>query len=175
MKENKLIARMMVILIIVLFFIGAVEGAEQIDKKDVSSAVAGNTVKVHYTLTVDGNVVDSSKEREPMEFQIGNQQVIPGFEDAIKGMKVGDKKSFKVNPEEGYGIVDPKAIQEVSRDKMPNDLKLKSGMTIYARGKDNYPIPVKVVDVKEDTVILNFNHPLAGKTLKFDVEIIDIL
>jgi FKBP-type peptidyl-prolyl cis-trans isomerase 2 len=90
-------------------------------------------------------------------------------------MKVGEKKSFEVSPEEGYGLEDPEAIQEVSKDKLPPDTKPEPGMTLYARDKNGRPMPVKIMEVKKDVVVMNFNHPLAGKTLKFEVEIIEIL
>jgi peptidylprolyl isomerase len=144
-------------------------------KKEVVPVVeSGNMVRVHYTLTVDGKVVDTSRDREPLEYQAGKNQLIPGFEKALIGMKKGEKKSFKVEPEEGYGKKDPKMISEVSKDRIPPDLNPEPGMTLYARGAGGNPVPVKVVEVKKDVVILDFNHPLAGKVLNFDVEIIDI-
>lgn len=175
MKDNKLLASLIGLLMVFSCFIVSVEGAEQSIKEDVPLVTEGKKVRVHYTLTVEGNIIDSSKEREPMEIQVGSRQVIPGFEKTIKGMKVGEKKSFEVSPEEGYGLEDPKAIQEVSRDKLPPDIKPEPGMTLYARDKNGRPMSVKIMEVKKDVVVMNFNHPLAGKTLKFEVEIIEIL
>lgn len=134
----------------------------------------GKMVKVSYTLKVDGNVIDSSKDGEPFEFKVGSKQVIDGFEKALIGMKAGEKKSFQVAPEEGYGKEDPRGIQEMSRDKLPPDMKPEAGMTLYAKGPNGETIPVRITEVKEGAVVINFNHPLAGKTLNFDVEIFDI-
>jgi FKBP-type peptidyl-prolyl cis-trans isomerase 2 len=100
--------------------------------------------------------------------------VIPGFEKAIMGMKTGEKKSFQVSPEEGYGPKDPEAMQEVSRDRLAPDIKPAVGMKLYATGQGGQVITATIVEVKEDAVVLDFNHPLAGKTLNFDVEIVEI-
>ena len=135
---------------------------------------AGKTVKVNYTLTVDGKVVDSSKGRGPLEFKEGGGQMIPGFDKAVMGMKAGEKKSFKVSPEEGYGKVDPRAIKDVPKSQLPAEIKPKAGMTLQARTKDGRQIPVRIMEVKKDVVVMNFNHPLAGKTLNFDVEVVDV-
>jgi FKBP-type peptidyl-prolyl cis-trans isomerase SlyD len=142
-------------------------------KKGVAVS-AGKTVKVNYTVTVDGKVVDSSKGREPLTFKAGEGQIIPGFEKAVIGMKAGEKKSFKVSPEEGYGKEDPSAIQNVPKDRLPKGIEPKAGMTLQARTKDGRQIPAKIMEVKKDVVVINLNHPLAGKTLNFDVEVIDV-
>jgi peptidylprolyl isomerase len=173
MKDSRLLASLIILFMAVAFFSVSVVSAEESTKENDPPATAGKKVKVHYTLKVEGEVIDSSKEREPLEFQLGSSQVIPGFEKAVKDMKIGEKKSFQVSPAEGYGEEDPKAIQEVSKDKLPPDLKLAPGMTIYAKGQSGNSIPVRVVEVKKDVVVMNFNHPLAGKMLNFDVEILE--
>ena len=134
----------------------------------------GKLVKVNYTLTVNGTVVDSSKEDEPFEFRIGDNQVIPGFEEALMGMRAGEKKSFQVTPEKGYGQEDPRGIQTITRDKLPTDRDPEVGMTLHAKMPNGQTIPVRITEVKEDAVVLNFNHPLSGKTLDFNVEVIEI-
>jgi len=134
----------------------------------------GKTVDVNYTLTVDGKVVDSSKGGKPLEFKAGAHQMIPGFEKALMGMKVGERKSFKVKPEEGYGLVNPKAFRDVPKKQLPPGMTPKAGMTLTAQGKDGRQIPVKIKEVKKDTVVIDFNHPLAGKTLNFDVGVVAI-
>lgn len=134
----------------------------------------GKLVKVNYTLTVDGNVVDSSREGEPFEFEAGSNQVIPGFDEAIMGMKAGEKKSFQVSPEKGYGQENPKGIQQVSKDKIPADMRPEVGMTLHATMPDGQVIPARIIEIKESIIVLNFNHPLAGKTLNFEVEVIDV-
>jgi FKBP-type peptidyl-prolyl cis-trans isomerase 2 len=142
--------------------------------KKTAVVADGKTVKVNYTLTVDGKVVDSSKGRSPLEFKEGSHQVIPGFEKAVMGMKVGQKKSFTVKPADGYGLVNPKAFQEVPKKQLPADLTPKAGMTLLAQAKDGRKIPVTIKEVKKDTVVIDFNHPLAGKTLNFNVEVVDV-
>jgi len=160
-------------LVILFALVSVVQGAEK-NKKKEQVVTEGSKVKLHYTLKVDGKVIDSSRDREPFIFQVGSNQVIPGFENGIKGMKVGEKKSFKVPPKDGYGERRKEAIQEVSKDKMPKGIDVKPGMTLYASGPGGHPIPVKIVEVKKDVVVIDFNHPLAGKTLDFDVEILEI-
>jgi FKBP-type peptidyl-prolyl cis-trans isomerase SlyD len=134
----------------------------------------GSIVKLHYTLTVDGKVVDNTREREPFMFLVGDEQVIPGFENAIKGMSVGEKKSFQVSPDEGYGQEDPEGIDEIFRDNLPPDLKPEVGMTLYATGEQGQNIPGRITEVRQDSVVININHPFAGKTLDYEVEIVEI-
>jgi FKBP-type peptidyl-prolyl cis-trans isomerase 2 len=142
-------------------------------KKGVAVSV-GKTVKVNYKVTVDGKLVDSSKGHGPLEFKAGGGQIIPGFEKAVMGMRAGQKKSFAVSPEEGYGRDDPRAIQNVPMSQLPAEIKPKAGMTLQARSNDGRQIPVRIVEVKKDVVVVNLNHPLAGKTLNFDVEVVDV-
>ncbi len=165
-----------------VLFIGFITGviitaaAKAAEKPIKGTAVVadGKTVKVNYTLTVDGKVVDSSKGRQPLEFREGAHQVVPGFEKAVRGMKVGGKKSFKVKPEEGYGPVNPKALKEVPKKTLPAGVTPKAGMTLLAQTKDGRKIPVTIKEVKKDAVVMDLNHPLAGKTLSFDVEVVEI-
>ena len=140
----------------------------------INNVAEGNQVKVHYTLMVDGKVVDSSRGQEPLEFQFGIHQVIPGFENALKDMKVGEIKSFQLSPDDGYGQEDPNCFKEVARGELPPEMQPEVGMELYAHGPDNQTIPVRIKEIKEDVVVMNFNHPLAGKTLNFEVEIMDI-
>lgn len=173
-KNVTLFVALLGIITALLFFAGSSEGAEKAKKGSAFVVAEGKSVKVHYTLTVDGKVVDSSNGREPLEFKPGSHQMIPGFEKAVMGMKVGQKKSFKVSPEEGYGPENPKAMQEVPIKQLPPEITPKAGMTLYAQGKDGQRFPARIVEVKKDVVVMNFNHPLAGKTLNFDVEVMEI-
>jgi peptidylprolyl isomerase len=168
MRKQPLIAMLVCFLAAVAFLGAEAEGAKKAKVKD------GSIVKLHYTLTVDGEVADSSKERDPMEFEVGSGKVIPGFEKAIMDMKVGEKKSFEVSPEDGYGTEDPDNYQLVSRANLPPDLELEVGMVLYANGMQGGPVPAKIAEIREDAVVMNFNHPLAGKTLEFEVEIVSI-
>ncbi len=142
--------------------------------KGAAVVADGKIVKVSYVLTVDNKVVDSSKAGQPLEFRTGAHQMIPGFERAVMGMRVGEKKSFKVKPKDGYGPVDAKAVREVSKKKFPADFTPKAGMTLIARGKGGKQLPVKIKEVRKDTVVIDVNHPLAGKTLHFDVQVVAI-
>jgi FKBP-type peptidyl-prolyl cis-trans isomerase SlyD len=165
------------VLFLVLFFgfVAALSTAAPAAAAKKAAVVAdGKTVKVDYTLTVDGKVVDSSKGRAPMEFTEGVHQVIPGFEKAVMGMKAGQKKSFTVKPEEGYGLVNPKAFKEISKKELPAGATPKAGMVLFAQAKDGRKIPVTIKEVKKDSVVIDFNHPLAGKTLHFTVEVVDV-
>lgn len=173
--RNVLLLSVLTVFITALMFLAvSAEGAEKVKKGGANMVSEGKTVKVNYTLTVDGKVVDSSQGREPLEFKAGSHQMIPGFEKAVMGMKVGEKKSFKVSPKEGYGMEDPKAIQDIPKNQLPAGVTPKAGMTLYAQNKSGQRIPVRIVDVKKDVVVMNFNHPLAGKTLNFDVEVVEI-
>jgi len=169
----------MMFLVLFFGFIAAVTitpPARAAEKPVKGAAVVadGKTVKVNYDLTVDGKVVDSTKGSQPLEFKAGAHQMIPGFEKAVMGMKVGGKKSFKVKPEDGYGPVNPKAFQEVPKKELPAGIAPQAGMTLTALGKEGQKIPVKIKEVKKDVVVMDFNHPLAGKTLNFDVEVVEI-
>ncbi|MEJ2324064.1 MAG: peptidylprolyl isomerase [Nitrospirota bacterium] len=143
-------------------------------KKETAVIAKGSEVKVNYTLTVDGNVVDKSKEGSPLQFRVGEGRLIPGFENAIMGMKEGQKKSFAVEPEEGYGAVNPEAFRTISRDQLPPDVEPHVGMVLYARGHNGQDIPMRISEVSDDSVVVDLNHPLAGKTLNFDVEVVEI-
>jgi FKBP-type peptidyl-prolyl cis-trans isomerase SlyD len=134
----------------------------------------GLQVSFDYTLTDDsGTVVDSSKGKRPMHYVHGKGQIIPGLEKELAGMPVGGEKKVTVKPEEAYGQIDPGAFQEIPKEKLPPDA-LKVGTMLMAQGPQGQGVPVRVHEIKENTVIMDFNHPLAGKTLSFDVKITDI-
>lgn len=134
----------------------------------------GNQVSFDYTLTVDGEVVDSSDGRDPFTYTHGEGQIVPGLERNLEGLHVGDEKNVVVSPEEGYGITDPNALKEVPRATLPADVDLKPGMILQAQNPDGNVFTVRVAEVKEDTATMDFNHPLAGKTLNFQVKIVSI-
>ena len=134
----------------------------------------GSMVAFDYTLTDEsGTVIDSSKGKEPMHYVHGKGQIIPGLEKELAGMPVGGEKKVTVKPEDGYGPVNPQAFQESPKDKLPPDA-LKVGTVLTATGPQGQSVPVRVHEVKENTVIMDFNHPLAGKTLLFAVKITEI-
>ncbi|HEX2932609.1 MAG TPA: peptidylprolyl isomerase [Candidatus Binatia bacterium] len=134
----------------------------------------GCDVSFDYTLTDEsGAVIDSSKGKQPMHYVHGQGQIIPGLEKELAGMAVGAEKKVTVKPEEGYGPVDPRAFREVPKDKLPADA-LKVGTMLMAQGAGGKGVPVRVHEIKEQTVIMDFNHPLAGKTLLFDIKVTEI-
>ena len=134
----------------------------------------GSTVKLEYTLKDDkGQLLDTSDGKEPISFVQGAQQIIPGLDKAIVGMKAGDTKKVTVKPDEAYGAVDPKAETEVPKDALPKGADVV-GTRLLARGQDGQPRPVTVKAVKDATVVLDLNHPLAGKTLFFDIKVVSV-
>jgi peptidylprolyl isomerase len=144
-------------------------------EKSMSQAKPGDTVKIHYTGTLDdGTQFDSSSGRDPLQFELGSGQVIPGFEKAVEGMAVGDSKSVNIPPEEAYGPRHEQMIQEVPKDALPDDLEPVEGMALQAQGQDGQVINLTVTSVAEDSVTVDGNHPLAGKALNFDIQLVDI-
>jgi len=136
---------------------------------------SGDTVKVHYHGKLeDGSTFDSSQGRDPLEFEVGSGMVIPGFDEGVKGMQVGDKKTLHIPAEEAYGTVDDNRIIEFPKDRFPPDLNPEAGMTLnMSNGQGDY-LPVVISEVRDDVVVLDANHPLAGKDLIFDIELMDI-
>ena len=138
-------------------------------------AKTGDTVKVHYTgkLTT-GDQFDSSAGREPLEFTVGAGQMIKGFDAAIPGMKVGDKKTINIPAVEAYGERSADAMIEFPKENIPPDMKLEPGMQLTLSNQHGQPVPVIVVELKEEVVVLDANHFLAGKDLVFDIELVEI-
>lgn len=142
----------------------------------MSEAKAGDTVRIHYTGTLDdGSQFDSSAGRDPLEFTVGGGQIIPGLDREIAGMKIGDRKTVRVACDEAYGQHDPAATQEVPRDALPPDLEIEVGKRLQAVTQDGRQITVVIAAVSDGSVTMDANHPLAGKDLIFDVELVEIL
>lgn len=131
-------------------------------------------ISLKYTLTVDGTVIDSADEQGPFKYSHGKGQIIPGLERQLAGLKVGDQREVTVSPEEGYGAADPEAIVEVGTAQLPKDVAPVPGMTLRGKNADGRSFRAVVKEVKGDTVILDLNHPLAGKTLVFKVQVLTI-
>ena len=132
------------------------------------------SVSIEYTIKLDDDsLVDTNVKSDPLTFVYGDGKVIPGLEKALEGMKVGDSKKVVVSPEEGYGESNPKAFVEVAKDKVPEGA-LKAGAMLQGQSADGASVYARVSEVKESTVVLDHNHPLAGKTLHFDVKILEI-
>lgn len=138
----------------------------------------GKKVKIHYTGTTDdGEKFDSSYDRdEPIEFVCMSGQVIKGFDDAVKDMAVGDKKTIHLEPAEAYGEVNQDLIQQVPLENIPNAENLPVGETIYmhAPGSDSQLVPMRVVSIEDGVATFDMNHPLAGKPLNFDLELVEV-
>mgnify|MGYP000064759102 FL=1 len=136
---------------------------------------SGDTVQIHYTGTLqDGTTFDSSEGRDPLEFVVGSGQIIPGLDSAMPGMEVGDKKVVKIGSAEAYGDVNPEMRQAVPREGIPADIPLEIGTQLQMQTPEGQALPVTVVEVDETTVTLDANHPLAGKDLQFDIELVKI-
>ncbi len=142
----------------------------------MSKVKDGDTVKVHYTgkLTEDGTVFDSSEEREPLEFTLGEGQLIPGFEEAVIGMEVGENTTVDITSEDAYGERREDLELEVSKSDLPDNIDPQVGMQLQMQQQENgQAIPVQITDVEEEYVKLDANHPLAGKDLTFEIELIE--
>ncbi len=134
----------------------------------------GSVVSLEYTLSDDeGTVIESNKGKKPLKYTHGQGQIIPGLEKELLGMKVDGEKNIRVKPEEAYGPVNPKAFQEISREKLPPGA-LKVGALLQTRNAQGQLLSVRVREINEKTVVIDFNHPLAGKTLLFDIKILSI-
>jgi peptidylprolyl isomerase len=141
----------------------------------MSTAKTGDTVKVHYTGRLDDDTVfDTSRGKTPLQFTIGEGHLIKGFEKGLIGMEVGEKKNLVIPPEEAYGQNDEKLTTKVSRSHLPDSVQPAIGMQLQVKQKDGSIFVVWITGMDEETVTLDANHPLAGKTLNFDVELTDI-
>lgn len=140
------------------------------------TAQKGSTVKVHYTGTLkeDGSQFDSSEGREPLEFKLGEGMVIAGFERAVLGKSVGDTVDVEIPPEEGYGEPNPQLAFQVRREQIPPNVELEEGIMLEIRTEDGQPAYVRVTEFDDEQVTLDGNHPLAGKTLCFSIEVVEV-
>jgi len=144
-------------------------------EEDMSQAKTNDKVTVHYTGKLDdGTVFDSSQGRDPLEFTIGTGQVIPGFENGVVGMEEGESKTITLEPDDAYGQVRDDLIVEVNKTDIPNDIDVEVGQQLQINRPDGRVIPVLISAINDDKVTLDANHPLAGKTLTFDVELVKI-
>ena len=163
-----------------LFFLTSMSGSnigqltQPITLKAGSVVQDGSIVSIEYTLTDDdGKVIDTNIGKEPLTYIQGAGQIVKGLERELNGLKIGDEKKVQVKPEEGYGLPNEKAFQEIPRDKVPAEAQ-KVGTMLMTKSADGRVMPIRVHEVKDKTVVVDLNHPLAGKTLHFDVKIKDI-
>ena len=141
----------------------------------MSTIKEGDTVSVHYTGTLTtGEVFDSSKNREPLTFTLGQGQLIAGFEKAVIGLSEGDSTTANIPSKEAYGEVNPEMIVDVPKNQLPTEIEAKVGMHLQLNQPNGQAIPVQITEVKEETITIDANHPLAGKDLNFDIEIVEI-
>ena len=142
--------------------------------KDDKVVKDGSVVSLQYSLSEeDGKLIESNKGKDPLKYTHGRQQIVPGLEKELTGMKVGGEKKVKVKPEEAYGPIDSKAFQELPKEQIPPN-GLKVGAILAAQGPEGQTIPLRIHEIKEKTVVVDLNHPMAGKTLLFDVKVLDI-
>ena len=154
-------------------FTAAAEKAAE-KAKDDRVVKDGMLVSFDYTLKgADGKVIETSKGKEPLTYVHGQRRMIPGLEKELTGMKVGGEKHVTVKPEDAYGPVNKAAFQEVPKEKIPTN-GLKVGAVLAAKSPEGQVIPMRVHEIKEKTVVMDMNHPMAGKTLVFDVKVVDI-
>lgn len=140
-------------------------------------AIADNTkVTLNFSLALDdGTVVDSNHGEEPVTFTMGDGNLLEGFEKALCGLKAGDEKELTITPEQGFGMPNPNNIQEVAKSDFPEDMTLEIGLMLSFADAQNTELPGVVKEVKDDTVMVDFNHPLAGRTLQFKVNIHSVM
>ncbi len=141
---------------------------------DSAAIQNGMDVGLEYSLTVEGSVVDSTEGKQPLHYVHGTGKIIPGLEKQLAGMHVGESKEVTVTPEDGYGQVDPAAVVEVDKAKLPPDTVPAVGMILRGVNPDGQMFQARIKEIKDDKVMLDLNHPLAGKTLQFKVKVISI-
>ena len=141
----------------------------------MAEAKSGDTVKIHFTGKLqDETVIETSKDRDPLEFKIGDGNVIPGLEQGVIGMAAGDKKTIAISPEDAFGQPQEDLLVDINKSEFPKDVELKAGAYLNIESSDGKEFKAKVVEIKEEMVTLDANHPLAGATINYDVELIEI-
>ncbi len=141
----------------------------------MTQAKNGDTVKVHYTGKLDdGTVFDTTSEGDPLEFTLGEGRIIAGFEQAVEGMKPGESKTTKIEAEEAYGQRRDDLILSFGREEIPSEIPPELGQRVQLRRSDGTPVPAIIVDVNDQQVTLDANHPLAGLSLTFDIELVEL-
>lgn len=156
-----------ILMITTVFNVAIVKGADLVIEQ-------GREVAFDYTLTVDGEVLDTSDGKTPLTYTHGDNKIISGLSRQLEGMRVGEEKAVIVTPEEGYGPVDPTALQEIPRKTLPENIEPKVGQLLQMKNPDGNVFFCKVIELKKDTIVMDFNHPLAGKILNFQVKIVSI-
>lgn len=141
----------------------------------MTQAKSGDTVKIHYSGTLDdGSPFDSSRGGDPLQFELGAGQLLPGFETAVEGMTVGDSKSFSLAPEEAYGPHRGELVQDVPTSALPEDMTPAVGMQLQGTGSDGQTMHLVITELKDEAITVDGNHPLAGQALNFDIELVEV-
>lgn len=142
----------------------------------MASAKNGDTVRVHYTgRLLNGTIFDSSEGNDPLEFVLGTQQVIAGFDNAVLGMSIGAKSTVTIPVEDAYGPRKPGLVLEVDRSEFPAEIEPRVGLNLRMEQQDGSTVNVAITEIKDSMVTLDANHPLAGEDLVFDIELVEII
>ena len=169
MKGEGLMKRVFLLSIVGLFLI--TNQVSAVEKKVIKD---GSVVKFDYTLYVEGEVADTSEGKAPLEYTQGTGMIIPGLEKQMAGLTEGEEKTIVVASEDAYGPVNPQAIVEIPKTNIGEDIKPEKGMVLQMQTKDGQMLNGTVTEIKEDVLVMNFNHPLAGKELKFNIKVVAI-
>lgn len=143
------------------------------DKK-VDTVANNLVVGLAYKLTVDGEVLDEASDKDAIQFLQGHRNIIPGLESELSGMKLGESKKVVVSPEGGYGEVDEEQIEEVAREDFPPDVEPEVGMELGMKDEEGHQLYGRILEIEDDHIVMDFNHPLAGKELHFDVKVVSL-
>ncbi|MFA5117809.1 MAG: FKBP-type peptidyl-prolyl cis-trans isomerase [Candidatus Omnitrophota bacterium] len=162
------------IIVLLVFSLVAGMGVSS-GKSDDTAIQDGKAVTLEYTVSVEGKVVDSSKKHGPLRYTHGKKAgIVPGLARQLKGLRAGNTKTIVVAPQEGYGEINPKAFKQIERKNMPKTLELKLNKYIQIKRSDGKVVSARIADIKDDFVILDYNHPLASKTLYFKVKVLAV-
>jgi len=141
----------------------------------MAKAENGSTVKIHFTGKYeDGTVFDSSRDRDPLEFTVGDGKTIEGLEQSVVGMEAGETKDITLTPDKAFGDRDEDMVRAIERSQIPEEIDLAVGMPLQVQSPEGESYMVMVADLDEETVTLDGNHPLAGQTLSFDIELVEV-
>ena len=136
----------------------------------------GDLVQVHYTGKLsDGEEFDSSRDEDPLKVEIGAGQLIQGFEDGLMGMSIGESKTVIIPPDQAYGLRHEEMVRAVTLDQLPDGLEVQEGMVLESTDQQGHRVELRVTQIDGDKVVLDMNHPLAGETLTFDIEVVEII
>jgi FKBP-type peptidyl-prolyl cis-trans isomerase SlyD len=155
-------------------FLAMFISSSPIHAEEAKVITEGSKVSLEYTLNIDGGeTIDTNSGDEPLVYTQGNREIIPALEEELQGLAAGDEKQVTLQPEEAYGAVDPEAFREVPLEQIPEDAR-NPGQLLVMQDQQGNQQQIKVSEIRDDTAVLDLNHPLAGKTLQFDVKIVDV-